>query len=195
MTSSFKTVKGLNKSAVLNGDKATLPESMEYVDIGQSFLVLVDYAHTPHTLENTLTKLKTTALARQGRLLVLFGCGGNRDRGNRSKMGKIASEIADFVVVTDDNPGSEYPWGIIEDILQGFNQHMKKFRDFIVIQDREKAINYTIQHAEPNDIVILAGKGHETVQILKSETIPFDDREQAINAITNRRNPGLYSIA
>ena len=72
---------------------------------------------------------------------------------------------------------------------------MKKFRDFIVIQDRKKAINYTIQHAEPNDIVILAGKGHEAVQILKSETIPFDDREQAINAITNRRSPRLSSFA
>ena len=195
MPTSFETVKWLNKSAGFDGNKISLQKSREYVDIGQPYLVLVDYAQTPHALENTLSKLKTTALARQGRLLVLFGCGGNRDRGNRAKMGKIASDVADFVVVTDDNPGSEYSWGIIEDILQGFNQHMKKFRDFIVIQDRKKAINYTIQHAEPNDIVILAGKGHETVQILKSETIPFDDREQAINAITNRRSPGLFSIA
>jgi len=195
MPTSFETVKALDKSAGCDGSKTAPPGSTNYVDIGQSFLVMVDYAHTPHTLENTLTNFKAIALARQGRLLVLFGCGGNQDRGNRSKMGKIASDLADFVVVTDDNPGSEYPWGIIEDILQGFNQHMKKFRDFIVIQDRKKAINYTIQHAEPNDIVILAGKGHETGQILKSETIPFDDREQAINAITNRRSPGLFSIA
>ena len=195
MPTLFETVKSLDKSAGLNGNKTAMQESMEYVDIGQPFLVLVDYAHTPRVLENSLTKLKTSALARQGRLLVLFGCGGNRDRENRSKMGKIASDIADFVVVTDDNPGSEYSWGIIEDILQGFNQHMKKFRDFIVIQDRKKAINYTIQHAEPNDIVVLAGKGQEAVQILKSETIPFDDREQAVNAITTRRTPGIFSIA
>jgi len=195
MPTSFETVKSLDKSAGLNGNKAAMRESMEYVDIGQPFLVLVDNAHTPRVLENTLTKLKTSVIARQGRLLVLFGCGGNQDRENRSKMGKVASEIADFVVVTDDNPGSEYSWRIIEDILQGFNQHMKQFRDFIVIQDRQKAINYAIQHAEPNDIVILAGKGHEAVQIPNSETIPFDDREQAINAITNRRTPGMYSIA
>jgi len=195
MPTSFETGKWLNKSAGIDGNKSAPLGSMEHVDIGQPYLVLVDYAHTPNALENTLTKLKTIALARQGRLLVLFGCGGNRDRGNRSKMGKVASDIADFVVITDDNPGSEYSWGIIEDILQGFNQHMKKFRDFIVIQDRKKAINYTIQHAEPNDIVILAGKGQETGQILRSETIPFDDREQAINAITNRRTPGMYSIA
>jgi len=195
MPTSFETVKWLYKSAGIDGNKIAPRGSTEYVDIGQPFLVLIDYANTPHALESTLTKLKAIALARQGRLVVLFGCGGNRDRGNRSRMGKIASDVADFVVVTDDNPGSEYSWGIIEDILQGFNQHMKKFRDYIVIQDRKKAIIYTIQHAEPNDIVILAGKGHETGQILKSETIPFDDREHAIKAITNRRTPGVYSIA
>ena len=169
----------------------TTPRAVtENIDVGQPYQVIIECAYTPDALENTLTTLKTLALEREGRLLVLFGCSGNRNRQIRAKMGEISSNIADFVVITDDNPRSEYAWGIIEDILQGFNQHMKKFSDYIVIQDRKKAIQYIIKHAKQNDIVILAGKGHETFQILKTETIPFNDREIAINAITNRRSPG-----
>ena len=199
MPPSLETIKRLSKS---NGPDLTKKrDSLDTkpraltgsIDIGQPYQVLVDCAHTPDALKNTLTTLKTLALEREGRLLVLFGCGGNRSREVRTKMGAIASNIADFVVITDDNPRSEYAWGIIEDILQGFNQLMKKFTDYIVIQDRKKAIQYIIKHAKQNDIVILAGKGHQTFQILKSDTSPFNDREEAINAITNRRSPGLIS--
>ena len=199
MRPSLETIRLLSKSTDLDLTKkrdtlGTTPRTlMENIDIGQPYQVLVYCAHTPDALENTLTTLKTIALEREGRLLLLFGCSGNRNREIRAKMGEIASKIADFVVITDDNPRSEYTWGIIEDILQGFNQLMKKFSDYIVIQDRKKAIQYIIKHAKQNDIVILAGKGHETFQILKSETIQFDDREEAVNAITNRRSLSLIS--
>ena len=199
MPPSLETIKRLSKSTGLDLSKkrepldTTQPTLMESIDIGQPYQVLVYCAYTPDALEITLTTLKTLALEREGRLLVLFGCGGNRNREVRAKMGEIASNIADFVVITDDNPRSEYTWGIIEDILQGFNQLMKKFSDYIVIQNRKKAIQYIIKHARQNDIVILAGKGHEPFQILKSETIPIKDREEAINAITNRRSPDLIS--
>ena len=199
MPPSLETIKRLSKSANLDlGEKRdsldTTPQTlMKSIDLGQPYQVLVVCAYTPDALENTLTTLKTLALEHDGRLLVLFGCGGNRNRQIRARMGEIASNIADFVVITDDNPCSEYAWGIIEDILQGFNQLMKKFSDYIVIQDRKKAIQYIIKHATQNDIVILAGEGHDSFQILKSETIPFNDREEAINAITNRRSPGLIS--
>ncbi|WP_455202762.1 glutamate ligase domain-containing protein [Kaarinaea lacus] len=197
----LETIRLLSKSTDLDLTKkrdtlGTTPRTlMENIDIGQPYQVLVYCAQTPDALENTLTTLKTIALEREGRLLLLFGCSGNRNREIRAKMGEIASKIADFVVITDDNPCSEYTWGIIEDILQGFNQLMKKFSDYIVIQDRKKAIQYIIKHAKQNDIVILAGKGHEPFQILKSETIPIKDREEAINAITNRRSPDLISTS
>jgi len=195
MPTSFETIKWLPKSSSSDRNNSAPEGTMEYIDAGQPYLVLIDHAQTPHAFENVLGKLKTSVIARQGRLLVLFGCDGNQDRGIRSQMGEIASDISDFITLTDDNPGSEFSWGIIEDILQGFNQHMKKFRDFIVIQDRKNAISYTIRHAKPNDIVVLAGIVHETGQILKSKTIPFDDRELAISAITNRLTSGLSSIA
>jgi len=195
MPTSFETIKWLSESSGSDRNKSAPQGSMEYIDAGQPYLVLIDCAQTPHAFENVLRKLKTSVIARQGRLLVLFGCGGNRDRGIRSQMGEIASDIADFIILTDDNPGSEFSWGIIEDILQGFNQHMKKFRDFIIIQDRKNAISYTIRHAKPNDIVILAGKGHETGQVLKSKTIPFDDREQAISAISSSLKSFAFRIS
>ncbi len=156
---------------------------LEWVDKGQPFMVLVDYAHTPDGLQNVLGTVKDIALERGGRLLVLFGCGGNRDRGKRPMMGKIASEIADFLVITDDNPRSEEGQEIMAEILGGVDPD---FRDYILIQDRRTAIESIINKAQDDDVVILAGKGHETYQILKSKTIQLDDREEAISAILNR---------
>jgi UDP-N-acetylmuramyl tripeptide synthase len=156
---------------------------LERVDKGQPFMVLIDYAHTPDGLQNVLNTAKDIALERQGRLLVLFGCGGNRDPDKRPKMGKIASDIADFLVITDDNPRSEDGQEIMAEILSGVAHD---FGDHILIQDRGRAIEFIINKAQADDVVILAGKGHETYQVLNSRTIHFDDREESLNAIGNR---------
>jgi len=155
----------------------------ENVENGQLFMVLIDYAHTPDGLENVLNTAKNIALDRKGRLLVLFGCGGNRDSGKRPKMGKIASDIADFLVITEDNPRLEDSQNIMAEILSGVDPD---FHDYVLIQSRRSAIEFIINQSQSNDVVILAGKGHETYQILKSETIHFDDREEARNAISIR---------
>lgn len=156
---------------------------LEMVDKGQPFMVLVDYAHTPDGLQNVLSTVKQIAQERKGRLLVLFGCGGNRDRGKRPKMGKIASDFADLLVITDDNPRSEDGQEIMTEIVCGIDAD---FRDYVVIQDRRRAIEFVISNAQEDDVVLLAGKGHETYQILNSETIHFDDKEVSASAILHR---------
>jgi len=156
---------------------------VESIEKGQAFKVIVDYAHTPDGLLNVLTTLKTIANNQNGRLLVLFGCGGNRDSDKRPKMGKIASDIADMLVITDDNPRQENRQTIMTDIMKGIDSD---FQNYIVMPDRKDAIQHIINQSEDNDVVILAGKGHETYQILKSGTINFDDREEAINALVIR---------
>jgi len=156
---------------------------MEGVEKGQSYLVLVDYAHTPDGLENVLKTAKDIAEARDGRLLVLFGCGGNRDHGKRPKMGKISSAVADLVVITDDNPRGEVSQTIMDEIFSGVDMASGTC---ILIQNRRTAIEYIINNARPNDVVILAGKGHETSQIIGENIIHFDDREEAANAIDVR---------
>ena len=154
---------------------------LENVDRGQPYLVLIDYAHTPDGLLNILKTVKEIALNRRGRLYVLFGCGGDRDQGKRAKMGKIASDIADYLVITEDNPRSEDGREIMNQILNGVDP---EFHSFVLIQDRARAIKYIINQANHNDVIVLAGKGHETYQVLKTGVIHFDDREEAIAAIT-----------
>ena len=161
---------------------------LETVDNGQAYMVLVDYAHTPDGLQNVLITAKNIAASRKGRLLVLFGCGGNRDPGKRPIMGRIASDIADYLVITDDNPRLEDSQEIITEISNGLNPD---FHDYVLIQNRQTAIEFIINQSQDNDVVILAGKGHETYQVLKTETIHFDDREEASNAILNRLEPDL----
>ncbi len=156
---------------------------LETVDAGQDFTVLVDYAHTPDGLQNVLSTLKEIATKRQGKLFVLFGCGGNRDAGRRAKMGKIAGDIADFVVITEDNPRMEDSQAIMAEIKTGVEI---KFKDYVLIQNRTSAIEFIVNKAQANDVVLLAGKGHETYQIFKTETIHFDDREEAQKAIANK---------
>jgi UDP-N-acetylmuramoyl-L-alanyl-D-glutamate--2,6-diaminopimelate ligase len=156
---------------------------MERVERGQAYIVLVDYAHTPDSLKNVLRTAKDLAKARQGRLLVLFGCGGDRDRGKRPQMGKNSSEISDLLVVTDDNPRSEESQSIMNEILSGI---ALKNHNCISIQNRRTAIDFLINKAHKNDVVILAGKGHETSQITHSQSIHFDDREEAAKAIGMR---------
>jgi len=156
---------------------------LENVENGQLYMVIIDYAHTPDALENVLNTVKEISSKRNGKLFVLFGCGGDRDVGKRPKMGKIASEIADFMVITDDNPRSEPSEDIMNEIVADLPSD---FKEYTLIQDRKKAIDFIINKAQDRDVVILVGKGHETYQILKSETIHFDDREGAREAILLR---------
>lgn len=149
---------------------------------GQDYKVYIDYAHTPDALENVLKTLKDLALFRKGKLLALFGCGGDRDTGKRKIMGKIASRIADYVVITDDNPRFENSHKIMTDIKFGIEKH---FINYVLIQNRKDAIKHIIENANKEDVVVILGKGHETYQIINAETLHHDDREIARNSITN----------
>ena len=151
-----------------------VPGRFEAVDEGQPFTVLVDYAHTPDSLDNVLRAARDIAA---GRLLVVFGAGGDRDRGKRPLMGRIAAELADVVVVTSDNPRSEEPLAIIQDILQGAGM------DVEIDPDRGSAIARAIGLAEAGDVVVIAGKGHEQGQEVGPEKLPFDDRAVAREAL------------
>ncbi len=156
---------------------------LEKVEKGQLYMVLIDYAHTPDALDNVLNTVKKISSKRHGRLFVLFGCGGDRDTSKRSKMGRIASELADFIVITDDNPRSEKSQTIMDAIMKGFPVNFKEYK---LVQNRKSAIKFIISKAENKDVIIIVGKGHETYQVLKSETIHFDDREEAEEAILIR---------
>lgn len=175
--------------SVLNLLEIPFAESLEYLStlktvIGrmQVFggnnqpLVIVDYAHTPDALEQALKALREHC---RGKLWCVFGCGGERDRGKRAIMAQVAEKNSDKVVVTDDNPRREYSQKIIEDIMQGFlYPHLA-----ISISDRRTAINYAIQNAKSEDIVLIAGKGHEPYQIIGEEKLPFSDAEEVQQAL------------
>ena len=141
----------------------------EVVPITAPYTVLIDYAHTPDGLENILKTVKNFAA---GKVITVFGCGGDRDRSKRPKMGKIAEELSDFCIVTSDNPRSENPEDIILDITAGMCDKGK----YTVICDRYKAIEYAMKMASAGDVVLLAGKGHETYQVLSDKSIEFDER-------------------
>lgn len=147
-------------------------------------LIIVDYAHTPDGLSNVLNTAKKV-VPEGGKLICLFGCGGDRDSTKRPKMGKIAESIADIVVVTSDNPRSEDPQQIITDILTGIKSLNS---DKVIVEiDRRMAIDAAVKNANNNDVIVLAGKGHEDYQILKDKTIHFDDREEAKIAYKKRQ--------
>ncbi len=158
-----------------------VPGRMERVQIQpeQDISVIVDYAHTPDSLENLLKAARPFI---QGKMICVFGCGGDRDRTKRPKMGKIAAELADVAVVTSDNPRTEDPEKILQDVLEGIPPSVEP----IVIGDRATAIRTAILQAQPGDGVLIAGKGHEDYQILGTEKIHFDDREQARDALSQR---------
>lgn len=144
---------------------------VELVETGRDFSVIIDYAHTPDGLYNVIQTIRGFV---KGRIIVVFGCGGNRDKSKRPKMGEIVSKMADFAVVTSDNPRKEKPEDIIEDILVGVKQGGG---EYVVIPNRFEAIEYALDNAKKDDIILLAGKGHETYQILDDRTISFDERE------------------
>jgi UDP-N-acetylmuramyl-tripeptide synthetase len=187
---------GLNLplSAIESGLNETshVPGRLEAVPNGSGKFVYVDYAHTPDALENvlgTLCKLKT------GKIICVFGCGGGRDKGKRPKMGEIAGRFSDLAVITTDNPRNENPLDILWEIEKGVQKAAPHcfslndlsdgfaFKGYIVISDREMAIETAIQTARPGDIVLIAGKGHETYQIVGDKTLSFDDREKARKAL------------
>lgn len=159
-----------------------VPGRLERVnDATDRFDVFVDYAHTDDALANVLTALRPVT---KNRLRVVFGCGGDRDRTKRPRMAKIACELADDVVITSDNPRTENPAAIIDDIVAGVPESN---RDTVVIEpDRDAAIRLAINAAEPGDVVLIAGKGHEDYQIIGTVKHHFDDREQAAAALADR---------
>ncbi|HEV2488435.1 MAG TPA: UDP-N-acetylmuramoyl-L-alanyl-D-glutamate--2,6-diaminopimelate ligase [Candidatus Acidoferrales bacterium] len=151
------------------------------IDEGQPFLVIVDYAHTDDALRNLITTARE--LNPSGRILTLFGAGGDRDRTKRPLMGEAAGNLGDFVVLTSDNPRSEDPLRIINDVLVGLQKTKAKY---VVEAERGRAIELALDEARPGDIVLLAGKGHETYQVLREGTIDFDDRKVARRALQER---------
>ena len=155
---------------------------IEVVKTNTPYTVIIDYAHTPDGLLNIINAIRGFA---KGRIITLFGCGGDRDKTKRPIMGKIAGELSDFCVVTSDNPRSENPSDIIKDILVGISETKC---DYAVVENRFEAIEFALDHAEKDDIILLAGKGHETYQILKDRTIVFDEREIVTKLIENTQH-------
>jgi UDP-N-acetylmuramoyl-L-alanyl-D-glutamate--2,6-diaminopimelate ligase len=150
---------------------APVPGRFEPVDAGQSFGVIVDYAHTPDGLRVALEAARGVT---HGRLMVVFGCGGDRDATKRPLMGEIAQKHADFVVLTSDNPRGESPAAIISDVVRGFPTGSTG--DYVVELDRRAAIAFAFAMAASGDVVVIAGKGHEATQTIGTEVRPFDDR-------------------
>lgn len=169
---------GLPEIAAGIGAVDAVPGRFESVDVGQPFAVIVDYAHTPDSLDNVLRAARALAAAEGGRVLCTFGCGGDRDRGKRPLMGAAAARLADFIVVTSDNPRSEDPDAIIGEILEGVIMEKESGPD-VVEPDRRRAIHRALSEARADDVVVVAGKGHETGQQFTERTIPFDDRQVA----------------
>jgi UDP-N-acetylmuramoyl-L-alanyl-D-glutamate--2,6-diaminopimelate ligase len=166
---------GLSEAHIQKGilQLERVPGRFERVEEGQPFMVVVDYAHTDDALRNVISVARHM---KPKRIITLFGCGGDRDRSKRPLMGMAAGELSDFVVLTSDNPRSEDPLAIMNDAMVG----LRRFdTSYVAEPDRERAIRKAIEGAGPGDVVILAGKGHETYQILRDGPIPFDDREVA----------------
>ncbi|MGA9719833.1 MAG: UDP-N-acetylmuramoyl-L-alanyl-D-glutamate--2,6-diaminopimelate ligase, partial [Acidobacteriaceae bacterium] len=149
-----------------------VPGRFEAVDAGQPFTVVVDYAHTDDALRNVLALARDLVVPQEGRVLTVFGCGGDRDRTKRPRMGRAAAEASEIVVVTSDNPRSEDPRGIIDEILPGTAGSLATVE---VEPDRAKAITLAMTKARPGDIVVIAGKGHEKTQTIGRQVLPFDD--------------------
>lgn len=150
-----------------------IPGRFERIDEGQDFWVIVDYAHTDDALEKVLSTCRELI---KGRIILVFGCGGDRDKSKRPLMGEVAAKYSDYTVITNDNPRSEEPLSIASSIEVGMKRGDGKYT---IILDRKEAIRKVIEEACPGDIVLIAGKGHETTQIIGTQVLPFDDREVA----------------
>lgn len=168
------------ESIKLGLQKVQVPGRCELVasNLNLGFEILLDYAHTPDGLENIL---KTAREFTKGKLISVFGCGGDRDKTKRSIMGRIGSELSDISLITSDNPRTEEPLEIINDVVKGIAKH-----NFEIIENRREAIKRAIEIAGPGDVIVIAGKGHEDYQILKDKTIHFDEREVVSEIIKER---------
>jgi UDP-N-acetylmuramyl-tripeptide synthetase len=169
--------KGLESLSAVDG-------RFECIDCGQDFTVVVDYAHSPASLESVLKSAKELT---SGRIITVFGCGGDRDKAKRPIMGKIASNLSDVCIVTSDNPRSEDPNAIINEILAGIEDGHSIVE---AIVDRREAIKRSLEIARPGDLVLIAGKGHETYQIFRDQVIHFDDREVVRELLSDLRSGG-----
>ncbi|WP_425622454.1 UDP-N-acetylmuramoyl-L-alanyl-D-glutamate--2,6-diaminopimelate ligase [Brevibacillus borstelensis] len=180
---------GLAEGISLEAIKSSLEQvqgvsgRFESVDAGQPFAVLVDYSHTPDSLENALVTIKEFA---KGKVFCIVGCGGDRDKTKRPIMAQIATKYADLTVLTSDNPRSEDPQAILDDMLAGLKKTAP--HRYTSIVDRREAIGHAVSLAVDGDVILIAGKGHETYQIIKGEVLPFDDREVAKEAIRGQKN-------
>jgi UDP-N-acetylmuramoyl-L-alanyl-D-glutamate--2,6-diaminopimelate ligase len=176
---------GIDPAAVVEGlaNASAVPGRFESLEMGQDFSVLVDYAHTPDGLASVLRSARESMAG--GRLLVVFGCGGDRDKAKRPIMGEIAATLADEVIVTSDNPRSEDPKSIIAAIVAGIPDHLRH-RLVDVNADRGEAIRLAVARASAGDVVVVAGKGHETTQTIGTTVLPFDDRVVAREALKGR---------
>ena len=147
-----------------------MPGRIELLDTGTPYRVILDYAHSPDSLENILKAVRQTT---KGRMIALFGCGGNRDAGKRPIMGEIGGELADFCILTSDNPRNEDPNEILKAIEEGIRGTECPY---VVIENRREAIRYALKSAQPSDVIVLAGKGHETYQEICGVRHPFDEK-------------------
>ena len=176
-------VMGIKPSAAADAMRTapSVKGRMESVDINEKYSVILDYAHTPDALENVLKTIRN--LESKGKLTVLFGCGGDKDREKRPLMGKIASEFSDNIIITTDNPRTEEPAKIIDDILAGIKNTKTPYT---AIENRKDAIEHALKNAKEGDVLLFAGKGHEDYQIIGKQKIHFDERE-IITLISNKK--------
>lgn len=176
---------GLNGEQVRQGVRALkgVPGRFERVEMGQDFAVMVDYAHTDDALRRVLSAARELT---PGRLILVFGCGGDRDRSKRPRMGEVGANHSDYAIITSDNPRSEDPQAIVREVELGFRQAPSASGRYEVEMDRRQAIQRAISLARSGDTVVIAGKGHETYQILNDRVIHFDDREVARQAIEGK---------
>ncbi len=183
-------VEDIGLSHIISGIKglAVIPGRLEPIDCGQDFAVFIDYAHTEDALKKILRALKQN---KKNKIILVFGCGGDRDKAKRPRMGRLATKLSDFVIITSDNPRSENPARIISDIKRGIG---KKSHNYKVVSDRFRAIQEALSIARKGDIVVIAGKGHESSQIFADKTVPFNDckvvrkillTKQRTNELTN----------
>jgi len=175
-------LSGASPSTVVEGlaSVSPAPGRLEPVECGRGFRVLVDYAHSEDALQNVCRAVKAALegspgrSGRRGRLIVVFGCGGDRDRGKRGPMGRVVNELADLAIVTSDNPRGEEPLAIIEEVLAGMEPVLA---ERLVEPDRRRAISQAVSRARTGDVVLIAGKGHETTQVVGDQVVEFDDRQ------------------
>ena len=178
---------GLPPDAVQRGIASLpgVPGRMEKVSAGQDFTVLVDYAHTDDALKNLLETVRGLS---PRRVITVFGCGGDRDRSKRPLMGAVAARLSDVVILTSDNPRTEPPEAILDEIRRGIPA--ARSQDTLVIPDRRDAIARALEMGREGVVVVIAGKGHETYQVLRERTVPFDDRQVARDVLARLAGAG-----